>query len=1220
MKQNTNAAAATPTVGLYCHRELFPRQSLDLAPTHSTTVPRKERWLAEGNDGLPRDGSGVDWRFSRVAKYRSGQKRAVADASGLVQQRRRRVALRVTVLNRAWLVATGLAAAVVFPTTGAMTISARAQAPGSNVGTTTGNMPANVSANQSGPTGQSAPAKPDAATARELLRQSQQALQAKNTELAVARFRQAAIASGGLDEMREPLMQAGRALVGAGVNPNDLRPPQPAAQQAMQLPTATQNGTPATGELAARKAEALRLVAEGRLALDRGDAATAAAMARRASSYSIPEDAFAPGEPRPWQLMLDAEASLRRSGTNQPTSLAGGVMPNGGVAQASGFQMPAGSVPGGMVTPVNALQAPGNESGSTLFSEGLDLLSQGDRVGAREKFLEAWKYEAQLPAEVRQQLKDKLTLLQPTTPLPNNGSAVMSPLDAVDQQQQLERQRLYREISSELGETQKISTSDPLGALDRIDQLLRRVQEASIDEAFKQQMVSIVQRARTEQQKYVDGNRASIELELRNEQVQTDLDNERKQRSAANEKAAELVETFNQYMQERRYHEAETIARQVQILLPDSTIAVQLTTRSQVALRGLMDQEIRAAKEETVVDYLMDIDRSAIMPDPSLPMHFVEQREWNALSERRLGGSERNGLLPSEQRILQRLTSNVDVRFNNKPLKDALETLGAVAGVPIFLDAQAFTEAEVNLDQPVNLNLDQPVMLRSALQLMLNSYQLTWMIKDEVLMITSPSRKRSNLVTVTYKVADLVIPIPNFVSGVNDGLSGALRAAYQMTAQSTDVRFASMSSMDLASSQPNMPQGNMNPNVMAQYGAMGGTPGTGYGGPPGRGGGAIADFGSLIELIQTTIDPAGWEALGGPSTMFPYPQNLSLVVSTTTDVHEQIADLLESLRRLQNLQVTIEVRFITLSDSFYERIGIDFDVALDDNVTNLPLDDRGPTVKVGLAGENRLLTSDLDIQFNQGSFGPAIPTFGGYTAGQGAQVGFAILSDIEAFFFLEAAQGDSRSNILQAPKVTLFDGQLANINDTVQRPFVTSIIPVVGDFAVAQQPVVVVLSEGTQLNVQAVVSDDKRFVRLTLNPMFTQINDVDTFTFEGSRRTTNSSETIDPATGEVTQSDDGQEIVVGTTVQQPTFATTSVSTTVSVPDGGTILLGGIKRLRENRNEIGVPMLSKIPYVNRLFRNVGIGREATSLMLMVTPRIIIQEEEEVAQTGFDPTGR
>ena len=40
----------------------------------------------------------------------------------------------------------------------------------------------------------------------------------------------------------------------------------------------------------------------------------------------------------------------------------------------------------------------------------------------------------------------------------------------------------------------------------------------------------------------------------------------------------------------------------------------------------------------------------------------------------------------------------------------------------------------------------------------------------------------------------------------------------------------------------------------------------------------------------------------------------------------------------------------------------------------------------------------------------------------------------------------------------------------------------------------------------------------------------------------------------------------------------AVVTTVSVPDGGTVLLGGIKRLSEGRNEFGVPLLSKVPYV------------------------------------------
>jgi len=79
----------------------------------------------------------------------------------------------------------------------------------------------------------------------------------------------------------------------------------------------------------------------------------------------------------------------------------------------------------------------------------------------------------------------------------------------------------------------------------------------------------------------------------------------------------------------------------------------------------------------------------------------------------------------------------------------------------------------------------------------------------------------------------------------------------------------------------------------------------------------------------------------------------------------------------------------------------------------------------------------------------------------------------------------------------------------------------------------------------------------------------------------------------------------------------TVQTTVAVPDGGTVLMGGLKRLSEARNEYGPPILSKIPYLNRLFRNTGYGREATSLLMMITPRIIIQEEEEQIQTNFRP---
>ena len=52
----------------------------------------------------------------------------------------------------------------------------------------------------------------------------------------------------------------------------------------------------------------------------------------------------------------------------------------------------------------------------------------------------------------------------------------------------------------------------------------------------------------------------------------------------------------------------------------------------------------------------------------------------------------------------------------------------------------------------------------------------------------------------------------------------------------------------------------------------------------------FADFDELMRLIEETTVPETWEALGGPETMEPYPQNLSLTISGGIVVHEQDAE------------------------------------------------------------------------------------------------------------------------------------------------------------------------------------------------------------------------------------------------------------------------------------------------------------------------------------------
>ena len=160
------------------------------------------------------------------------------------------------------------------------------------------------------------------------------------------------------------------------------------------------------------------------------------------------------------------------------------------------------------------------------------------------------------------------------------------------------------------------------------------------------------------------------------------------------------------------------------------------------------------------------------------------------------------------------------------------------------------------------------------------------------------------------------------------------------------------------------------------------------------------------------------------------------------------------------------------------------------------------------------------------------------------------------------------------------------------------------------------------MNVTAVVSDDRRFVRLQLVPFFSQVTSVSTFTFDGQQTTevaTNSVlddllDLVDGGANADIADNELQTSTQGVTVQLPVLSVTSISTVVSVPDGGTVLMGGIKTLQESRAEQGVPFLSNVPYINRLFKNVGVGQETSNFMLMVTPRIIIQQEIEEDTVG------
>ena len=732
----------------------------------------------------------------------------------------------------------------------------------------------------------------------------------------------------------------------------------------------------------------------------------------------------------------------------------------------------------------------------------------------------------------------------------------------------------------------------------------------------------------SETEQFIEQNRAQIELDEQNRDVLAAIDRERRLRVEAQQKLAGMVDEFNELMDQKRFSEAFVIAKQARELDSRNPVVENMVWKSRFAERLFVEMDLQDRLNRGVELGLESVVDAGVPFDDRYPIQFP--KKWDVLVKSRQGliADDRSRYTDVEKAIERALLKKVQVQFNDTPLSEAINTLGRLAGINVYLDEPGIGAEGATSDTPVSINLTDPISLRSVLNLILEPHRLDYMIQDEVLRITSEQARAGDVYARPYYVGDLVIPIPNFMPGYQTGMAGALAQAH--AALGYGPRLAQGGSVPLAmlaDEGASSPALGSQASTLAQLSAsnlVGGqnTPQPLAMGQGNAGGMSMADFDTLIDLIATTVAPDSWDDVGGPGSMAPFEGNLSLVISNTQDVHDEIVSLLEQLRRLQDLQVTIEVRFITLQDNFFERIGVDFDFDVNDGTglvdTDLidpnVFDEDNSNITIGLDPSGNP-TLDLDLSFTQSSFGGTTPAFGGFDPGSAANFGFAILSDIEAFFLIEAIQGDTRTNVMQAPKVTLFNGQFAQINDNTTRPFVTSVIPVVGDFAVAQQPVILVLAEGTQMNVQAVVSADRRFVRMTLLPMFSQIGDVETFTFEGSTDSDTSSITeVDADNNATTTTDNNQQFTQGTTVQLPAFASTSITTTVSVPDGGTILMGGIKRLAEGRNERGVPVLGKLPYISRLFKNVGIGRETQTLMMMVTPRIIIQEEEEERVLG------
>ncbi len=118
-----------------------------------------------------------------------------------------------------------------------------------------------------------------------------------------------------------------------------------------------------------------------------------------------------------------------------------------------------------------------------------------------------------------------------------------------------------------------------------------------------------------------------------------------------------------------------------------------------------------------------------------------------------------HGDSPSERKIREALNQAAQIDFVKTPLKDVVASLKELHHIEIQLDLPALKEAGVDESEPVTKHL-KGISLRSALRMMLDDLQLKYVIHNEVLLFTSPTKAESDeyMETRAYPVTDLVCP------------------------------------------------------------------------------------------------------------------------------------------------------------------------------------------------------------------------------------------------------------------------------------------------------------------------------------------------------------------------------------------------------------------------------------------------------------------------------
>ena len=387
-------------------------------------------------------------------------------------------------------------------------------------------------------------------------------------------------------------------------------------------------------------------------------------------------------------------------------------------------------------------------------------------------------------------------------------------------------------------------------------------------------------------------------------------------------------------VKDNKLDEAYRLALVVKQMDPDNA-AVEAMVLT-VEFKNNLDKSNRLKKERE--NYLLDAMNGTDVTGPYLdnqnPIQFDTERSNNAkkrLSLDQMIQRKSKAMLEMERKLMTPVTIN----FKDVPMRQAIDDLRSTYALNFNIDDASLTTQGISLDRTVSLRLDG-VSLKTALDCLLPKLNLSYVIHEKLLEITTKENAKGHLVRYTYQVTDLIVPVEN------SSLAPASPVLPGQTNASSGLNTIS------STGYPPSPLGLTNGISMGASGTPVGSAMGSQAPPPNDDHPIVGQYGhtlhnkkvmqtredALIQLIKNTIEPTSWADAGGQGTIDYFPMAGVLVINETLDIQEQVADLLQALRCLQDQEVAIEVRLITVDEDYYERIGLDFSMDIATNSRN----------------------------------------------------------------------------------------------------------------------------------------------------------------------------------------------------------------------------------------------------------------------------------------------